>query len=285
MALLVCALLLLAATGVVIGGVLNERQRTRQVSQRLLGQVGRDNKLGSWMRVLGDSSFGRRSVSLDTETQILLNRIGWRKASQRSFYAACQIGMPVLALVLVLVVQNLFFPTFEQGWISLLCALGLGYLLPKRVLASAARRRQEQIAQEVSTFIPLLRILFESGMAVEQALRVLSNEARLLLPQLSAELRLLLARVDSGLELSEELAKTANQRYLCDSSAIDPAGRRGDEIAAITQATARRSAADSVAGIYLQAVGEDVGGDDAVFISGTADRVGRTGVYGDSQGF
>ncbi len=47
-------------------------------------------------------------------------------------------------------------------------------------------------------------------MAVEQALRVLSNEARLLLPQLSAELRLLLARVDSGLELSEELAKTAN---------------------------------------------------------------------------
>lgn len=210
MALLVCALLLLAATGVVIGSVLNERQRTRQVSQRLLGQVGRDNKLGSWMRVLGDSSFGRRSVSLDTETQILLNRIGWRKASQRSFYAACQIGMPVLALVIVLVVQNLFFPTFEQGWISLLCALGLGYLLPKRVLASAARRRQEQIAQEVSTFIPLLRILFESGMAVEQALRVLSNEARLLLPQLSAELRLLLARVDSGLELSEELAKTAN---------------------------------------------------------------------------
>ena len=210
MALLICALLLLAATGLVIGSVLNERQRSRQVSQRLQGQIVRDNKLGSWMRVLGESSFGRRSVSLDNETQTLLNRIGWRKASQRSFYAACQIGVPVVTLGVVFVVQDLFFPTFEYPWITLLCALGLGYLLPKRVLAAAARRRQDQIAREVSTFIPLLRILFESGMAVEQALRVLSNDARVLLPQLSAELRLLLVRVDSGLELGGELAKTAN---------------------------------------------------------------------------
>lgn len=88
-------------------------------------------------------------------------------------------------------------------------ALGIGYLLPKRVLAAAAKHRQQTIAKEVSTFIPLLRILFESGMAVEQSLRVLSNEAQRLLPALTHELRLILARVDSGLELGEELGKTA----------------------------------------------------------------------------
>lgn len=47
-------------------------------------------------------------------------------------------------------------------------------------------------------------------MAVEQALRVLSQEARQLLPVLTAELRLVLARVDSGLELSQELQKAAS---------------------------------------------------------------------------
>ncbi len=72
-----------------------------------------------------------------------------------------------------------------------------------------ARNRQKQVAIEVSTFIPLLRILFESGMAVEQALRVLANESRQLLPVLTSELRLVLARVDSGLELGEELGKAA----------------------------------------------------------------------------
>jgi tight adherence protein C len=62
---------------------------------------------------------------------------------------------------------------------------------------------------EISTFIPLLRILFESGMAVEQALRVLSTEGQKLLPELTRELRLILARVDSGLELGQELNKAS----------------------------------------------------------------------------
>ncbi|MBS7714580.1 type II secretion system F family protein, partial [Vibrio cholerae] len=75
--------------------------------------------------------------------------------------------------------------------------------------ALSAKYRQERIAREISTFIPLLRILFESGMAVEQSLRVLSTEAQRLLPDLTHELRLILVRVDSGLELSEELGKTA----------------------------------------------------------------------------
>ena len=92
----------------------------------------------------------------------------------------------------------------------LLFSLALGYLIPKRMLAYAAKRRQQEVAVEVSTFIPLLRILFESGMAVEQALRVLSQDARELLPVLTGELRVVLSRVDSGLELSQELSKTAS---------------------------------------------------------------------------
>ena len=77
------------------------------------------------------------------------------------------------------------------------------------MLAYVAKKRQQEVAVEVSTFIPLLRILFESGMAVEQALRVLSQEGRQLLPVLTGELRVMLVRVDSGLELSQELSKTA----------------------------------------------------------------------------
>jgi tight adherence protein C len=78
------------------------------------------------------------------------------------------------------------------------------------MLAYAAKRRQQAVAIEVSTFIPLLRILFESGMAVEQALRVLSQEGRQLLPILTGELRVVLSRVDSGLELNQELSKVAS---------------------------------------------------------------------------
>ncbi|VVO35487.1 type II secretion system F family protein [Pseudomonas fluorescens] len=210
MALLACALLLLAAAVLVGGQLLEHRRRERRVAERLQGKMVSDNRLGTLFRQLGASSLAQRSVSLDNETQALLNRVGWRKSSQRSLFAAFQIGTPIVLLGLTLLGQQLLFPHADPAWIAPMFALGIGYLLPKRVLAAAAKHRQQAIAKEISTFIPLLRILFESGMAVEQSLRVLGNEAQRLLPHLTHELRLILARVDSGLELGEELGKTVH---------------------------------------------------------------------------
>jgi tight adherence protein C len=209
-ALIISSLLLLGALLLVVGDLFARHRRERQINQRLHGQMVRDNRFGSWLRVLGDSKLGQRSVSLDNETQVLLNRVGWRRARQRSIFAALQVGTPLLVAGLVFLAQELFYPHVKTHWIAPFFGLGIGYLLPKRLLAYAAKRRQKQIAVEISTLIPLLRILFESGMAVEQALRVLSTEARKLLPQVTQELSLILARVDSGLELGQELNKAAH---------------------------------------------------------------------------
>ncbi|MGG7651442.1 type II secretion system protein F (GspF) [Pseudomonas frederiksbergensis] len=205
--LLICALLLLGATLLLLSGLLEHRRRARQVAQRLDGKLASDNRVNQWLELLGSSRIGQRSVNLDNETQALLNRLGWRSARRRSLFAAFQVGAPVLALALALLIQGVFFPHADNQWMAPVLATCIGYLLPKRLLAAAAQRRQKQLALEISTFIPLLRILFESGMAVEQSLRVLSNEGKQLLPALTHELRLVLARVDSGLELGEELHK------------------------------------------------------------------------------
>ncbi|MDX9672625.1 MULTISPECIES: type II secretion system F family protein [unclassified Pseudomonas] len=209
MVYLAALMLLLGALLLVVNHLLTERRRVRQINQRLQGHLVRENRFGHWLRALGSSRFGQRSVSIDSETQTLLSRLGWRRASERSLYAACQIGTPLLALGLAIFLQEVFFPHAANGWLVPMFATGGGYLLPKRLLAYAAGRRQKTIAVEISTFIPLLRILFESGMAVEQALRVLSMEGQKLLPELTRELRLILARVDSGLELGQELHKAA----------------------------------------------------------------------------
>ncbi|MHC8398789.1 type II secretion system F family protein [Pseudomonas sp. MDT1-17] len=205
MPLLISALLFLGATLLLLGSLLEQQRRARQVAQRLDGKRLNDDRVGHWLQVLGSSRIGQRSVSLDNETQTLLNRLGWRSARRRSLFAALQVGAPVLALALSLMAQGVFFPHVENQWLVPAFATGIGYLLPKRLLAAAAQRRQKQLATEISTFIALLRILFKSGMAVEQSLRVLSIEGKQLLPALTHELRLVLARVDSGLELGEEL--------------------------------------------------------------------------------
>lgn len=210
MAFVICVALLLGALALLVNNVVQDRLRQQRVMQRLEGDRAGPGKLSLWVRAVGNSKFGQRSISMDSETQILLNRVGWRTASQRALFAAFQIVTPVVFAGLVFLGHELFFPRSGNLLVVLLCALALGYLLPKRLLAYAAKQRQQAVAVEVSTFIPLLRILFESGMAVEQALRVLSQDGRELLPVLTEELRLVLARVDSGLELSQELSKASS---------------------------------------------------------------------------
>lgn len=186
---------------------LGDIRARRQFSQRL----GTDSRVSSssMLRGIGGSSLGRRTLSMDGETLLLLNRLGWRKRSQQSLFSAIQLGTPLLLLLLVLIIQALLHEAPNPVWLAPAFALGIGYLIPKRVLAKAAKSRQEQLAQEVTTFIPLLRILFDVGMTVEQALRVLSKESQKILPQMTGELRQVLLRVDAGLELGRELRDLA----------------------------------------------------------------------------
>ncbi|MDN7140168.1 type II secretion system F family protein [Pseudomonas sp. JQ170] len=210
MALMLCAALFFTAFVLLCTQLLRQQRRQRLVAQRLQGQLARDNRLDNWLHRLGSSHLAQRLLSLDSETRQLLDRIGWRRSRQRAVFAACQVGIPLLALGIAVLLEETVYHDSPTAWLVLpMCALGIGYLLPKRLLVLAVSRRQQQIAREVSTFIPLLRILFESGLAVEQGLRVLSQEGRQLLPVISEELRGILLRVDSGLALVPELEKTA----------------------------------------------------------------------------
>lgn len=209
MALLISAVLFFMVFVLLIGLLARQQRRERLVALRLQGEQAGDALDDGWMERLGRSALAQRSLNLDSETRMLLDRIGWRRTRQRSLYAALQIGVPLCALGVGVLVQQILYRDSPTPWLIPILSLGLGYLLPKRVLAYSAAQRQEQIAEEVSNFIPLLRILFDSGLAVEQSLRILSIEGKQLLPVLSEELRLILVRVDSGLALAPELEQTA----------------------------------------------------------------------------
>ncbi|MBH3427520.1 type II secretion system F family protein [Pseudomonas alkylphenolica] len=210
MALMLSAVLFFAAFGLLLSQFVRQQRRQKQVALRLQGKLSRDKRLDTWLHQLGSSHLAQRLLNLDSESRLLLDRVGWRRQRQRALFAACQFATPLLALGAGIVAEQTSTSDSPTTWLVMpLCAMGMGYLLPKRLLAYAAARRQQQIVREVSTFIPLLRVLFESGLAVEQGLRVVSQEARQLLPVLSQELRTILTRVDSGLALAPELEKTA----------------------------------------------------------------------------
>ena len=201
--LLLSALLLLVAAALLLFLVWREHQATRHVVQRLGGDI---NMPGTGLlRKLNLCGLGQRERNVDNETLQLLDRLGWRRSRQRALFFTAQLVTPLALLLLVLIMQWWRNEPSATPWLAPLFAVGIGYLLPKRILASAAKKRQTRLAIEISTLIPMLRMLFEVGMTVEQALRVLSREGQQILPELSWELRHALARVDAGLDLAGEL--------------------------------------------------------------------------------
>lgn len=204
--LLLSALLLALASLLLARGYLRERRLLRQVNQRIGQGIVRGNAV---LRDLQGGMLLARAGRLDGETRQLLDRLGWRRPGQRTLFMTLQLGLPVSLGLLAIIVQWLALGHLQQAWMAILFALGLGYLLPKRLLARAVGRRQQRLALDVSTMLPVLRILFEVGMTVEQALRVLVQEGARIIPHLALELRQVLARVDAGLELGDELRQAA----------------------------------------------------------------------------
>ena len=205
--LYVCALLQTLLAAGLLQHFFTERSARRQVAKRLAGTAASEKR-----RLLADisrSKLGQKGLKLDSETKQLLEQLGWRKNKQKSLFMLAQFGLPLLLLFLV----QLYVLVRESGtlspWILMFFALGVGYLLPKRVLVKSAKARQQQLATEVGSALPMLRILFEVGMTVEQALRILAVEGRQILPVLAVELQQMLQRVDAGLDLRTELQRTA----------------------------------------------------------------------------
>ncbi|MGN5518574.1 type II secretion system F family protein [Halopseudomonas sp. Lyrl_26] len=204
--LLLSALLLLMAGGLLLYSALREQLAAR----RMMARLGENSRSGSALLQLGERSGAARLGKSDPETLVLLNQLGWRSSQRRTLFFCIQLGLPLLLVLVVLVVQMNMAEPPSLPWLAPFFAFGVGYLIPKRVLAAQVRQRQECLALEVSLMIPMLRMLFDVGMTVEQALRVLCNEGQQILPELSRELKLLLARVDAGLELGEELRELAS---------------------------------------------------------------------------
>jgi tight adherence protein C len=84
-------------------------------------------------------------------------------------------------------------------------AFTLGFLLPRYVLRYRANARRNALSREMPTAIYLLRMLFDAGLSTEHALRVMHEEGRVLMPNLSEELAGTLQRIDAGHDRADAL--------------------------------------------------------------------------------
>lgn len=180
-----------------------------RLSGRLVTDVaapGAREAAGNWWQRLAEGGQGmERWFDDDEGMDLLLVRAGWRSTRAQTLFYLLQIGLPIVAL-LTLVLVMLFQGMSLQGFLLGLMLVILGLLLPRWALRSSAAGRQIRIRSEVPLFINLMVLLLEAGLSTRQALRSLIRDGEGVLPELGEEFRLALRQIDAGGDLGEVLA-------------------------------------------------------------------------------
>ena len=131
------------------------------------------------------SRFGQ--MSLEDEDVRLLALCNLRDLRSRYLFLASRVVTPIVLMLAVLV---FYAGAGAKLWLALFAALSIGFLLPKWVLQSVARRRQSRIDVELPWLLELLQLMMGVGMSVDQSLQMVINDFRSTAPVLAAELEI-----------------------------------------------------------------------------------------------
>lgn len=149
------------------------------------------------------------SQSEFAEMQLLLVQAGWGKPQHRFYYLAAAWLLPLAVALFAAIYAFIQGKPLTNALLHMLFAFALLFVAVRNVLRWRARERQATIRREVITWLHLLRMLFDAGLSLEHALRVLVQQARDLVPNLAHELDAALKRMEAGQDRSDALNEMA----------------------------------------------------------------------------
>lgn len=148
------------------------------------------------------------------EIQRLVREAGYAGIQPRLIFAFINLALPLAVLAVGLLGIGLAGIQTMTALLVIISAI-LAFLIPRWVLRWIVARRRAALSEEIPVAIQLLLMLFEAGLSVEHALRILraeseENRQTALLPEFSRELKILFHRVDAGGSLATELTSLSN---------------------------------------------------------------------------
>lgn len=145
----------------------------------------------------------------DSEDRLLLIRAGFRSMRAMVLFQGLRFALPVAGGVLysgyALLAGN------PDAWLKMIEVGITLYLAPKFILSYLARRRCQDLVDELPIFVDFLRMMHSVGISFEQAILLFSEDRRLGLPLLSAEFDAVNLAIRSGRSRSDALQQMAKQ--------------------------------------------------------------------------
>lgn len=181
--------------------------RRARVSARLHRLADQDDEVSSfWLSRLAsqftESSIAKGDFQEIREAYAATGRS--REQAQLLYLLFCWI-LPALVVAAGFV---LFGP------IGGMIVAALSFLVPRRAIRSMGERAEQRQNLEAVELCHLTRMLMEAGLSLERVLRLIANQARPLLPMLSARLDRFNRLMESGAERSQALDELGENRRI-----------------------------------------------------------------------
>lgn len=147
-----------------------------------------------------------------SRSQLIMIRAGYRSADARIIVRGIKILLPVLF-------AGIAYFTKIYTWNPFLVfagALGLGFLLPEIFLTWKVSRRQRKLRLALPDALDLLVICVEVGLGLDQAMMRVSQELKLVHPELSDELEMVNLEMRVGKTRVDALRELARRSGLDD---------------------------------------------------------------------
>lgn len=210
--LVIVALLLAAACGLLV--YLLKRQEWQDSKRRFEEVLAAQEEAGWLASAFAGKADARKTRILHSATQLQtvnldLRRAGWTSATARSIYFTAVTAGPVVGLIAGGLWGSVLYGSPERIAALGFLGLGFGYLLPPRLLHWQASRRQKAMREEMLPVLHILRMLFDAGLSLEHALRVISEQGRELAPNLAVEIGFALSRINAGQDRGDALEEMA----------------------------------------------------------------------------
>jgi tight adherence protein C len=135
-------------------------------------------------RLIGEAMPGQRKAE---ETRRLLIAAGYRWPSAISIFKGVKAATSVMLGMTGLLAALTFRTDLVDAVLPTLCGLGLGYMIPDRVLVRLARRRVDRLRRGLPAALDLLVLAIEAGQGLDAAILDTSRGLRTSYPELAAE--------------------------------------------------------------------------------------------------
>jgi tight adherence protein C len=143
------------------------------------------------------------SVSGSSSLHKRLMHAGYRAPNAPVIYHAiqllCLVSFPLITVIVLVMLGR----ALDQSLIWLGIGCGSGYLLPRYILNSKVKKRQQRLQWGMADALDLLVVSVEAGLGVNQAMVRVASEMKSVHPEISIEFELVNAEIRVGREREE----------------------------------------------------------------------------------